>query len=260
MQLTANSTACVSVLIPAFNEEATIERVLRHVLEQAVVKEVVLVDDGSVDRTVENAEKVADRRVRIFRQPTNQGKTAAVARAIKEATGDVLIVQDADLEYDPSEIPLVVAPILEGRADVVYGSRFLVRRAARVVYFYHYVANRFLTTFSNVLTNLNMTDVETGYKAFRAEILKAMPIKSSGFGMEIELTASIAQVPLRIYEVPISYYGRTYDEGKKIGFRDGLAAIAYIAYFNAVERHFADRRAFRDSMHHFIAQRTDDIV
>jgi glycosyltransferase involved in cell wall biosynthesis len=234
--------------------------VLRHVLEQAVVKEVVVVDDGSVDRTVENAKKVVDSRVRIFRQPTNQGKTAAIARAIKEATGDVLIVQDADLEYDPSEIPLVVAPILEGRADVVYGSRFLVRRAARVVYFYHYVANRFLTTFSNFLTNLNMTDVETGYKAFRAEVLKAMPFKSSGFGMEIELTASIAQVPLRIYEVPISYYGRTYNEGKKIGVRDGLAAIAYIAYFNTVERHFAERRAFRDSMRHFIAQRTDDVV
>jgi hypothetical protein len=128
----------------------------------------------------------------------------------------------------------------------------LVRRAARVVYFYHYLANRFLTTLSNLLTNLNMTDVETGYKAFRAEVLKGMPFKSSGFGMEIEVTASIAQLPLRIYEVPISYYGRTYDEGKKIGMRDGIAAIGYILWFNVIERHSAERRAFREGVARFI--------
>ena len=245
MSLTADSIACVSVLVPAYDEAATIERVLRRVLEQPVVKEIIVVDDGSRDDTVVNAQKVVDPRVRIIRLSHNQGKTAAIARAIQEATGEVLIVQDADLEYDPAEIPLVVAPILEGHADVVYGSRFLVRRAARVVYFYHYLANRFLTTMSNFLTNLNMTDVETGYKAFRAEILKDMPFKSSGFGLEIELTASIAQLPLRIYEVPISYYGRTYDEGKKIGLRDAVAAVGYVAWFNIVERHSSERRAFR---------------
>jgi len=181
MSLVSSSVACVSVLIPAFNEEATIERVLQRVLEQPVVKEIIVIDDGSTDKTFENAQKVVDARVRTFRQSKNQGKTAAIARAIKEATGSVIIIQDADFEYDPSEIPMVVAPILEGHADVVYGSRFLVRRTARVVYFYHYVANKFLTIFSNFLTNLNLTDIETGYKAFRAEILKDMPLKSSGF-------------------------------------------------------------------------------
>ena len=257
MRLNKNSRACVSVLIPAFNEEATIEQVLRSVLEQDVVKEIVVVDDGSTDRTVECVLKVDDARIRLFRQSTNSGKTAAISRAVKEATGEVLIVQDADLEYDPSEIPVVVAPILEGHADVVYGSRFLVRRAARVVYFYHYLANQFLTTLSNSLTNLNMTDVETGYKAFRAEILKAIPLKSKGFGMEIELTASIAQVPLRIYEVPISYYGRTYDEGKKIGFWDGIAAVGYVVYFNIVERQSEERRGFRAKMERLIRQRSE---
>lgn len=255
MSLNSTSTACVSVLIPAYNEEATIEQVLRAVLAQPVVKEVIVVDDGSVDKTVEQVEKVVDGRVRLFRQPQNGGKTAAIARAIKEASGEVLIVQDADLEYDPSEIPMVVAPILEGHADVVYGSRFLVRRAARVVYFYHFLANRFLTTLTNFVTNLNMTDVETGYKAFRAEILKEMPFKSSGFGMEIELTTSISQLPLRIYEVPISYYGRTYDEGKKIGVRDGIAALGYIAWFSTVERFSPERRAFRASVQRFLDKR-----
>jgi glycosyltransferase involved in cell wall biosynthesis len=239
---------CVSVLIPVYNEAETVGLVIERVLMQPVVKEVVVVDDGSTDGTAEVLERFEDPRVRVFRQPQNQGKTAAIARAIREARGDVLLVQDADLEYDPTEIPHVVAPILEGHADVVYGSRFLVRKAARVLYYYHYLANQVLTTMSNALTNLNMTDVETGYKAFRAEVLKAIPLKSSGFGMEIELTATIAQVPLRIYEVPISYYGRTYEQGKKIGFRDGVAALGYIWYFNLVERHSKERRAFREAM------------
>jgi glycosyltransferase involved in cell wall biosynthesis len=257
MHLNKNSLACVSVLIPAFNEESTIEQVLRTVLEQDVVKEIVVVDDGSTDGTIDAVLRVDDPRIRLFRQAQNGGKTAAIARAVSEASGAVLIVQDADLEYDPSEIPLVVAPILEGHADVVYGSRFLVRRAARVVYFYHYLANQFLTTLSNFLTNLNMTDVETGYKAFRAEILKSIPLKSKGFGMEIELTASISQVPLRIYEVPISYYGRTYNEGKKIGFWDGVAAVGYVLYFNLLERRSKERREFRTAMQGFIAGQSD---
>ncbi|MES1178714.1 MAG: glycosyltransferase family 2 protein [Myxococcales bacterium] len=255
MPLNAHSVACVSVLIPAFNEEATLEKVLRGVLEQAVVKEILVVDDGSTDGTADCVSKVNDPRIRLFRQDRNRGKTAAIERAIKEATGEIMIVQDADLEYDPREIPLVVAPILEGHADVVYGSRFLVRRAARVVYYYHYVANQFLTTLSNMFTNLNMTDVETGYKAFRSEILKSLPLKSDGFGMEIEVTASIAQVPLRVYEVPISYYGRTYDEGKKVGLRDGIAALGYVLYFNLFERQSKERKQFRAEMRRFIERR-----
>jgi glycosyltransferase involved in cell wall biosynthesis len=257
MSIISSSVACVSVLIPAYNEETTIESVLLRVLDQAVVKEIIVIDDGSTDKTVENAQKVIDSRIRIIRQGTNHGKTAAIARGVKAASGAVIIIQDADFEYDPSEIPLVVGPILEGYADVVYGSRFLVRRAARVVYFYHYVANRFLTLCSNFLTNLNLTDIETGYKAFRAEVLKGMPFKSSGFGMEVEITASIAQLPLRIYEVPISYYGRTYDEGKKIGLRDGIAAIGYIAWFNGLERYSSERRAFRASVRRLIESRVE---
>jgi len=238
----------VSVLVPAYNEAETIERVLENVLALDIVQEVIVVDDGSTDDTPRLVEGFTDPRVRLIRQPANAGKTAAIARAVEEARGKVLIVQDADLEYDPSEIPHVVAPILEGRADVVYGSRFLVRRAARVLYYYHYIANQMLTTLSNLLTNLNMTDIETGYKAFRAEVLKPMPFKSAGFGMEVELTASVSQLPLRIYEVPISYYGRTYSEGKKIGFKDGLHALWYILYFNTLERKSPERRAYREQV------------
>ncbi len=146
--------------------------------------------------------------------------------------GDIVIVQDADLEYDPDEIPLVIRPILEGHADVVYGSRFLVRRATRVLYFYHYVANKFLTFTSNIFTNLNMTDIETGYKAFRGDIIRNMVIISSGFGFEVEATAKVAKLGCPIYEVPISYYGRTYEEGKKIGMKDGMLALWLIFRFN----------------------------
>jgi glycosyltransferase involved in cell wall biosynthesis len=214
-----------------------------------------VVDDGSTDDTPRRVETFSDPRVRLLRQPANAGKTAAIARAVEEARGKILIVQDADLEYDPSEIPHVVAPILEGRADVVYGSRFLVRRAARVIYYYHYLANQMLTTLSNIFTNLNMTDIETGYKAFRAEVLKPMPFKSTGFGMEVELTASVSQLPLRIYEVPISYYGRTYSEGKKIGLRDGLHALWYILYFNTLERKSPERRAYREQVRRNLSER-----
>jgi glycosyltransferase involved in cell wall biosynthesis len=152
--------------------------------------------------------------------------------ALRLTTGDIVIVQDADLEYDPAEIGDVVAPILEGKADVVYGSRFLVRKAARVLYFYHYLANKGLTFLSNLFTNINMTDVETGYKAFRRDIIRNMVITSSGFGFEIEVTAKVAKLRCPVYEVPISYSGRTYDEGKKIGLRDGFAALWYIVKFN----------------------------
>jgi glycosyltransferase involved in cell wall biosynthesis len=166
------------------------------------------------------------------RHEHNAGKTAALKSGFALTKGQIVIVQDADLEYNPDEINGVIQPILDGHADVVFGSRFLVRRAARVLYFYHYVANKCLTCLSNLLTNLNMTDIETGYKAFRGEIIRDMVIVSSGFGFEVEVTAKIAKLKLAIYEVPISYYGRTYEEGKKIAFKDGLMALWLVIRFN----------------------------
>ena len=223
--------------MPAFNEEKTIERVLLKLLAlQIGDREIIVVDDGSTDSTGQLVQRMAidQPSIRSFAQPKNLGKTAAIARAISESTGEILIVQDADLEYDPNEIPEIISPIVEGVADVVYGSRFLVKRASRVLYYYHYLANKFLTCLSNILTNRNMSDIETCYKAFHRDVIFPMQLRSSGFGMEVEITAMICKTRARTYEVPISYYGRTYDEGKKIGTRDGLAAIWYILYFNLV--------------------------
>jgi glycosyltransferase involved in cell wall biosynthesis len=239
---------CVSVLIPAYNEQATIGQVLRRVLTLPIVKEVIVVDDGSSDGTHDEVVAVRDPRIKLLRLPQNSGKTAAIRRAIAEITGDVVIVQDADLEYDPSEIPSVVGPILLDKADVVYGSRFLVKRATRVLYYYHAVANGLLTTLSNMFSNLNMTDIETGYKAFRADVIRGIPLTSRGFGMEVEITASISKLGLRVYEVPISYYGRTYGEGKKIGLRDGLHALWYILYYNTVDPLLPRRRRYLESV------------
>jgi glycosyltransferase involved in cell wall biosynthesis len=203
-----------------------------------VDKEIIVVDDGSTDETCQRVEAFLENnpadqdKIHLIRQPRNLGKTAAIATAIKKATGDVMIIQDADLEYDPREIPGVLYPIFENWADVVYGSRFLVKKASRVLYFYHYVANKFLTLLSNVLTNRNMSDIETCYKAFRREVIVPLELTSQGFGMEVEITAMVCKTRARTYEVPISYYGRTYEEGKKIGVRDGIAAIWYILYYN----------------------------
>ena len=227
----------VSVLIPVYNEAATIGDVLSRVLAIPLeLREVVVVDDGSKDGTADVIRRAAahDPRIRFYRQPTNRGKTAAIRTALEHATGDVIIIQDADLEYDPAEIPAVVGPILEGHADVVYGSRFMVRRAARVLYYYHYLANLGLTFLSNVMTNRNMSDIETCYKAFRAEVIKPLRLSSHGFGMEVEITAMICKTRARTYEVPISYYGRTYEEGKKIGPLDGVQALWYIFYYNVI--------------------------
>lgn len=229
-------TAILSVLVPAYNEQETIGSVLERVLALPIVREVVVVDDGSTDETASIVERwcATDGRVKLLRQGRNQGKTAAVLRALSAAEGEIIIIQDADLEYDPKEIPDVIEPILEGHADVVYGSRFLVKRATRVLYFYHFLANNCLTFLSNLFTNMNMSDIETGYKAFRASVIKDIPLSSTGFGMEVEITAALARLPVRVYEVPISYYGRTYEQGKKIGTRDGIYALYYILYYNAV--------------------------
>jgi glycosyltransferase involved in cell wall biosynthesis len=224
----------VSVVIPAYNEEATLVSVVNHVLAVPHVTEIVIVNDASKDATGRLADQLsqANPAVHVVHQPKNQGKTEAVKTGFQRTTGDIVLIQDADLEYDPAEIPELIQPILEGEADVVYGSRFLVRKRARVLYFYHYLANRGLTFLSNIFTNINMTDVETGYKAFRGEIIRNMVITSSGFGFEIEVTAKVAKLRCAIYEIPISYHGRTYEEGKKIGMKDGIAALWYIVYFN----------------------------
>ncbi len=225
---------CLSVVIPAYNEQATLLAVTRRVLMQPHLQEIVIVNDCSRDETGRIADELArlDSRVKVAHHSVNRGKTEALKTGFAMTRGEIVIVQDADLEYDPAEIIEVISPIIEGRADVVYGSRFLVRKASRVLYFYHYLANKSLTFLSNLLTNVNMTDVETGYKAFRGEIIRNMIITSSGFGFEIEVTAKAAKLKCAIYEVPISYRGRTYDEGKKIGLKDGFAALWYILKFN----------------------------
>lgn len=230
-----DETACLSVVVPAYNEEATLAEVVEKVLQVPRLLEIVIVDDCSADRTAEIGRRLSaahPERVRYVRHERNAGKTAALRTGFALTRGEIVIVQDADLEYNPEEIPEVIQPIIEGRADVVYGSRFLVRKASRVLYFYHYLANKALTFTSNVLTNLNMTDVETGYKALRGEIIRNMTITSSGFGFEIEVTAKVAKLGCAIYEVPISYYGRTYEEGKKIGVKDGVHALWFIFRFN----------------------------
>lgn len=239
----------VSILIPAYNEHATIGIVLAKVLALPIdLCEVIVVDDGSSDGTDTVVQRFAseDARVRYFHQQ-NQGKTAAIRTALGHAVGDIILIQDADLEYDPADIPDLLAPILEGKADVVYGSRFLVKRAARVLYFYHYLANRGLSFCSNLLTNRNMSDIETCYKVFRAAVIKPLTLTSHRFGMEIEITAMICRTHARTYEVPISYYGRTYEEGKKIGMRDGFEALWYILYYNfAAPRTKAGKRYIRE--------------
>ena len=198
------------------------------------IYEVILVDDGSTDGTAEIAEELSrlDSRLHIIRFDRNQGKTAALKAGISASTGDIVIVQDADLEYDPQDITGLIEPIVNDKADVVYGSRFLVRRETRILYFRHYLANRILTFLSNLFTDMNFSDVETGYKAFRGEIIRNMLIESRGFGFEIEVTAKVAKLGCRVYEVPISYHGRTYKEGKKIGFWDAVAAMYYIVKYN----------------------------
>jgi len=211
-----------------------LSEIVKRLLAVPEAGEIVLVDDCSTDGTHEIADRLAAEhpKVKVAHHAANAGKTEALKTGFLMTTGQIVIVQDADLEYNPAEIGEVIAPIVNGDADVVYGSRFLVRKASRVLYFYHYLANRGLTFLSDLCTNINMTDVETCYKAFRGEIIRNMIITSSGFGFEIEVTAKIAKLGVAIYEVPISYYGRTYEQGKKIGMKDGIWALWYIVRFN----------------------------
>lgn len=220
----------LSVIIPAYNEVRTIEEILRRVLAVDVPKEIVVVDDGSTDGTREFLSKLNDPKIRVFFQEKNRGKGAAVRRGIQEATGDVVVIQDADLEYVPREYHRLLEPILDGRADVVFGTRFR-GSTVRVHMFWHSVANRFLTLLSNMFTNLTLTDMEVCYKMFRSEIIKNIKLRSNRFGFEPEVTAKVARMKCRIYETPISYYGRDYREGKKIGWKDAVKAVVAIIYF-----------------------------
>lgn len=216
--------------MPVYNEEATIGEVMSVVLEQRPVEELIVVDDASSDGTWDTINKIAarGRNVKLLRHENNRGKGAALATGIAQATAPIVMIQDADLEYDPTEYHLVLKPILSGKADVVYGSRFAGAGPHRVLYFWHSVGNKLLTTFSNMMTNLNLTDMETCYKVFRREIIQSITIEERRFGFEPEITAKVSRRGLRIYEVPISYYGRTYAEGKKVNWRDGFSAFRCI--------------------------------
>ncbi len=219
----------LSVVIPVYNEKSTLEEIIRRVqaVELGMDKEIVAVDDGSTDGTRDILGRLASDKVRVFLHEKNRGKGGALRTGFSEARGDIVLVQDADLEYDPQEYPKLLEPILDGRADVVYGSRFL-GGAHRVLYFWHSVGNRLLTMFSNMASNLNLTDMETCYKVFRGEVLQQLRLKSGRFGIEPEITIKVAKLNCRVYEVPISYAGRDYSEGKKIGWKDGVAALFHI--------------------------------
>lgn len=225
---------CVSVVVPVYNEEETLTTIVEKLLNLPQLLEIIVVDDCSSDSTPEILRRLStDHNIlQTVRHQKNQGKTEALKTGFRLTRGEIVIVQDADLEYDPQEIPEVISPILKGQADVVFGSRFLVRKATRVLYYYHFLGNKLLTFCSNLATNINLTDVETCYKAFRGDIIRQMKIESSGFGFEIEVTAKVAKLKCAIYETPISYYGRTYEQGKKITAWDGVAAIYYIVRYN----------------------------
>ena len=231
------SRPLLSVVIPCFNEAATILNLLERVrLSPVTPKQIIVVDDGSTDGTRELLAQLEAEDLTVLFHERNRGKGAALATGFAAATGQICIVQDADLEYDPAEFPLVIGPIIQGKADVVYGSRFQGAAPHRVVYFWHRVGNGFLTLLSNMLTDLNLTDMETCYKAFRTDIIQSIRIQENRFGFEPEITAKLARKRCRVYEVGISYYGRTYDEGKKIGWRDGVRAIWCIMKYNLLCR------------------------
>ena len=220
----------LSVVIPVYNERGTIEEILKRVGSVPQDKEIIVVDDASTDGTTEWLKERAGEDLKVLFHQKNRGKGAALRTGFEQVTGNIVIIQDADLEYDPREYGRLIEPILDGRADVVYGSRF-TGGPQRVLFFWHYVGNRFLTLLSDMLTNLNLSDMETCYKVFRADLLKEITIKSNRFGFEPEITARFSKLKCRIYEVPISYSGRTYEDGKKITWRDGLVALFHIIRF-----------------------------
>ncbi len=231
----------LSILIPVYNERTVVEQSLAQVLASALPenmeRELVIVDDCSTDGTSDILKRIADSdpRIRLFRKPVNQGKGAAVRTAIEKAVGDFCLIQDADLEYDPSEYSKLLKPLLDGHADAVFGSRYLAGEQSRVLPFWHSMINKTLTVTSNMFSNLNVTDMETCYKVFRTDLLKSIPIRSDRFGFEPEITMKVSKRKLRVYEVPISYHGRTYEEGKKIGWKDGLKAFGVMFYFWMVD-------------------------
>lgn len=222
----------LSIVVPIYNEVATIERIVEAIksVDIGMEKEIVLVDDCSKDGTRDLLQQMQakDPSLAVYFHEVNQGKGGALHTGFQKATGDYVLIQDADLEYDPHEYPQLLAPLLSGRADVVFGSRFLGGGPHRVVFYWHFVGNRFLTWLSNMTTNLNLTDMEVCYKVFKREVIQAIPLREKRFGFEVEITAKVARRHLRVYEVPISYYGRDYSEGKKIGWKDGVSAIRCI--------------------------------
>jgi glycosyltransferase involved in cell wall biosynthesis len=230
----------LSIVIPCYNEKRTIvpllDRVLAAHLPENVGREVIVVDDCSTDGTHDTLKNFSDRRVSVLRHEKNLGKGAALRTGFAHATGDVVVVQDADLEYNPDEYGKLLKPILDGRADVVYGSRFMTTDERRILYYFHYVGNRFLTFASNVFTNMNLSDMETCYKMFKSDVLEKITIRENRFGFEPEITAKVARLKCRVYEVGISYSGRTYEDGKKIGLRDGIRALWCIVKYNVLKR------------------------
>jgi glycosyltransferase involved in cell wall biosynthesis len=232
VHMVSSGQKVLSVVIPCFNEEKTLKELISRVLQQESVAEVILVDDGSNDRSVSIAQGISDSRIIVKSKSKNEGKGSAIREGFQIASSPFVIIQDADLEYDPRDYPRILKPLIEGNADVVYGSRFLSSGERRAVYFWHRVGNNFLTLMSNMFTNIDLTDMETCYKAMKTSIAKQLVIKEQRFGLEPEMTARLARMELRIYEVPISYYGRTYEEGKKITWKDGFSALRCIVKYN----------------------------
>jgi glycosyltransferase involved in cell wall biosynthesis len=239
----------ISVVIPTYNEAATIAELIKRVNHVDIPKEVIVVDDGSTDGTRQRLETLAKEHdnLRVFVQPRNRGKGAALRRGFQEATGDYVLIQDADLEYDPSDYHVLLKPLIDGKADVVYGSRFLTTKEHRVLFFWHSVGNQLLTLISNMFTNLNLTDMETGYKVFKRDVIQSIKLEQNRFGFEPEVTVKIARMKLRIYEVGISYSGRTYEEGKKIGWKDGVKALWCILKYSIKTPHTSYRPAEQTS-------------
>lgn len=224
--------------MPVFNEEKTVVLAIRRVLKtniKGLKKELIVVNDGSTDQTARELRKIKDKRVMIITHKKNRGKGAAIISGMKKMSGDLAVIQDADLEYNPRDLALLLSPILSGQADVVFGSRFVGSDPHRVLYFWHHVANKFITHLCDAVTNLNLTDIETGYKAFTAEVAKTIKLKESRFSVEPEFTIKVARAGFRVYEVGISYAGRSYEEGKKIGWRDGIIAIWTIVKYSLLK-------------------------